>query len=83
MDSVQYIINSIVSAPIFGAIVNALAIMLGATVGLFFKRGIPNKIGDTLSKGLALCVLMIGIQGIMKGENTLVTILSVVIGGHI
>ena len=81
MDSVQNIINSIVSAPIFGAIVNALAIMLGATVGLFFKRGIPDKIGDTLSKGLALCVLMIGIQGIMKGENTLVTILSVVIGG--
>ncbi len=83
MDSVQNIINPIVSAPIFGAAVNALAIMLGALVGLLFKRGIPERIGSTLSKGLALCVLMIGIQGIMKGENTLVTILSVVLGGLI
>ncbi len=81
MDSVQNILEPLLSAPLLGAAVNALAIVLGALIGLLFKRGIPERIGNTLSKGLALCVLMIGIQGIMKGENTLVTILSVVLGG--
>ena len=83
MDSVQNILEPLFNAPIFGAAVNAFAIILGALIGLLFKRGIPERIGNTLSKGLALCVLMIGIQGIMKGENTLVTILSVVLGGLI
>ena len=81
MDSVQNIIGTIVNAPLFGVTVNAFAIVVGALVGLLFKKGIPERIGDTLSKGLALCVLMIGIQGIMKGQNTLITILSVVFGG--
>ena len=83
MDFVQNILEPLLNAPIFGAAVNAFAIILGALIGLLFKRGIPERIGNTLSKGLALCVLMIGIQGIMKGENTLVTILSVVLGGLI
>ena len=83
MDFVQNILKQLLNAPIFGAAVNAFAIILGALIGLLFKRGIPERIGNTLSKGLALCVLMIGIQGIMKGENTLVTILSVVLGGLI
>ena len=83
MDFVQNILKPLLNAPIFGAAVNAFAIILGALIGLLFKRGIPERIGNTLSKGLALCVLMIGIQGIMKGENTLVTILSVVLGGLI
>ncbi len=83
MDSAQNILEPLFNAPIFGAVVNAFAIIIGALIGLLFKRGIPERIGNTLSKGLALCVLMIGIQGIMKGENTLVTILSVVLGGLI
>lgn len=39
--------------------------------------------GDTIMKGLGLCVLMIGINGILKGEKTLVTIVSVAVGGLI
>ena len=81
MDSVQNIIEAVVNAPVFGALVNAVTIIFGALLGLLFKKGIPERISDTLSKGLALCVLMIGAQGIMKGSNTLVTILSVVLGG--
>ena len=81
MDSVQNIIEAVINAPIFGALVNAVTIIFGALLGLLFKKGIPERISDTLSKGLALCVLMIGAQGIMKGSNTLVTILSVVLGG--
>ena len=34
-------------------------------------------------KGLALCVLLIGISGALKGENTLIAILSIAIGAII
>ncbi|MBQ4137888.1 MAG: DUF554 domain-containing protein [Clostridia bacterium] len=64
-----------------GAIVNALAVIIGAGVGMLLKKGIPDRVSDTIMKGLALCVIMIGIQGMLKGENTLITILSVVLGG--
>ncbi|MBQ7821656.1 MAG: DUF554 domain-containing protein [Clostridia bacterium] len=67
----------------FGAIVNTVAVLIGGCIGLLLKKGIPDRIGDTIMKGLALCVLLIGIQGILKGQNTLVTILSMVIGGLI
>lgn len=81
MESVQNIIEAITGTPLLGAIVNSIAVIIGALLGLLLKKGIPERIGDTVSKGLALCVLMIGIQGMMKGQNALITILSVVVGG--
>ncbi len=63
-----------------GVIVNFLSVIVGSLVGLVFKRGIPERIGDTIQKGVGLCVLLIGINGIGSGENTLITVISVVIG---
>lgn len=81
MDSIKNLISAISDTALLGATVNALAVIIGAGVGITLKRGIPERIADTVMKGLALCVLMIGLQGMMKGENTLVTILSIVLGG--
>lgn len=36
--------------------------------------------GDSLMKGLGLCSLYIGISGAFKGENTLIMIISIVLG---
>lgn len=63
--------------------INVGAVLLGGTVGLFFNRSFPQHIADTVMKGLALCVLYIGISGALEGNYILVTILSVALGGAI
>ncbi|MFL0246434.1 DUF554 domain-containing protein [Candidatus Clostridium stratigraminis] len=66
-----------------GTIVNALAIIGGSLVGFILKGGIPKKINETIIKGLALCILVIGISGAIKSQNMLVVICSIVIGALI
>ncbi len=63
-----------------GAIVNTLAAVVGGLLGSLLKKGIPARFADLVQKGLALCVLYIGIKGSLVGTNTLVTILSLVLG---
>ncbi len=64
-------------------IVNAIAVIVGAALGMLLKKGIPEKISDVVMKGVALCVLYIGISGSLKGTNTLIAIISIVIGAVI
>lgn len=66
-----------------GTIVNALAILAGSLLGFVLKGGIPERINDTIIKGLSLCVLIIGITGAIKTNNMLLVICSVAIGGLI
>lgn len=63
-----------------GTIINTVAIIMGSLVGLFIKGGISEKISDTIMKGLALCVIYIGISGSLQGENTMVTIICIALG---
>ena len=63
-----------------GTIVNTGSIILGGSIGLIFKRGLPEKLSQQVMNGLALCVLYIGINGTMRGKHTLIIILSMVIG---
>lgn len=67
----------------FGVIVNSLAIAVGGVIGMLIGKGIPDKIKETVFTGLALCVMLIGISGAIKGENTILVILSIVIGAII
>lgn len=61
-------------------VVNTLTVLLGSAVGLLLKKGIPERITDTLMKGIGLCTIYIGLSGALKGENTLVLILSMALG---
>ncbi len=63
-----------------GTLVNTLAAVAGGLLGSLLKKGIPEKFTDLVQKGLALCILFIGIQGSLSGTNTLVTIISMVLG---
>ncbi len=63
-----------------GTIVNVAAILIGGCLGLLLKRGIPERLSDTLMKGLGLCTLYIGVSGSLEGSNTLVLIISMVVG---
>ncbi len=63
-----------------GAIINAIVIVIAGGIGLLFKKGIPVKIHERVMEGIGLAVIAISIPGILKGENTIVMILSIVIG---
>ena len=66
-----------------GTLVNSLTIIAGTVVGMLLGKFIPERMSDAVSKGVALCVLYIGIDGMLDGENTLVAIISTVIGAII
>lgn len=63
-----------------GTIVNVIAVLAGCCVGLLLGKLIPEHLGDAIQKGIALCVLYIGIEGMLDGTNALITILSMVLG---
>ncbi len=63
-----------------GVIVNMLAAIVGGTLGTLFKKGIPEKITNSIMIAVGLCVIYIGIDGALKGENTLVLIISMLLG---
>jgi uncharacterized protein len=70
-----------------GTIVNAAAIIAGSLAGILLKGGIPERINDTVMKGLSLCVFFIGITGVtgnstnLSSNDVLLIIFSMVIGG--
>lgn len=67
-----------------GTLVNTIAVVIGATIGLLFKKAIPQRLTDTVFKGLGLCTMFIGITGVFQDSvNTLVVIVSVVLGAVI
>ena len=82
---------------ITGSIINALAIVAGSAIGLLLKwlasrfssilpagsESLGKRLQDIIMQGVALCVLYIGISGSLKGSNTLVAILSMVLGAII
>ena len=37
-----------------GAVVNALAVFAGSAVGLLLKKGFPERMGDSIMKGLSM-----------------------------
>lgn len=63
-----------------GTIVNVVAVLLGCCVGLLLGKLIPERLGGAIEKGIALCVLYIGVDGLLDGTNALITILSMVLG---
>ena len=66
-----------------GTIVNAAAILVGGTLGLLLKKGIPERVSGGIMQGLGLIVIYIGISGMLKGQNVLIATISIVVGGAI
>jgi len=63
-----------------GVLVNVATVILGSTIGLVFKKGISKKYSEAVMTGIGFCTILIGIQGMLKGENVLVAIVSMVLG---
>lgn len=66
-----------------GTLVNTATVILGSTIGLFLGNILPERLRDTVMKGLGLCTLFIGITGMLGGENALITIISIAVGAVI
>lgn len=63
-----------------GVLVNVATVIIGSLIGLVFKKGIKQRFTDAVMTGIGLCTMLIGVQGMLKGENVLVTIVSMVFG---
>ncbi len=68
---------------LIGTLVNTGTVIAGSLIGLFLGNILPQRLQDTVMKGLGLCTLFIGITGLMGGENALITVLSMAIGAVI
>ncbi len=66
-----------------GVLVNTAAVALGGLIGLLCKRGIPPKVNEGVMTAVDLCVLYVGISGSLKGQNTIVLVLSMVLGAAV
>lgn len=65
---------------LLGTFVNSLAIILGGGIGLLLNKGLSEKLANAVMNALALCVLAIGVSGMLEGENILISILAMVAG---
>lgn len=66
-----------------GTIVNSLAIIVGAMLGVFLKKGIKEQYTSTIMDGMALTVVIIGISGAVEMNNLIVVLASIVLGSII
>ncbi|HAF60297.1 MAG TPA: DUF554 domain-containing protein [Clostridiales bacterium UBA9856] len=66
-----------------GVFVNTATVIIGSAIGLLFKKGISKRFTDAIMIGIGLCTIYIGISGALKGENTLILIVSIVVGAVI
>lgn len=67
-----------------GVAVNSAAVVIGVLLGLVLKKGISKKISDSVMTGVGLCVIFIGVGGLIPESNvqavSLAAIVSVVLG---
>ena len=66
--------------------INVILVLVGSAVGLLFKNLISEKLMSIITHALGLCVLGIGISGMIGTENMLCVIVCVVLGtiiGHV
>ena len=64
-----------------GTLVNTGAILFGSLLGLLLRRGLSQRLRDTVMQGLGLCVVLIGVKGAIGTSDTLCVIVSIVAGG--
>ena len=63
-----------------GTIINAVAILLGTLVGLLLRKGIHQRLQDTIAQGQGLCVILIGLTSAIKTADITCCIICMVIG---
>jgi len=60
--------------------INAALVLAGSLLGLLFKNIISERFTATITSALALCVMGIGISGMVGTQNTMCVIICMVVG---
>ena len=63
-----------------GTLINTVAILVGTALGLLLRKGIPERLRETVVQGQGLCVILIGLSGALKTGDTLCMIICMVAG---
>lgn len=66
-----------------GNIVNTAAVIFGSLLGMWLKKGIPDRIKDIIMTSMGLSILALGIKDGINFNNGMLIILFMVIGGII
>ncbi len=64
-----------------GPLVNAVAIVCGALIGIAIGSRLPDRIRTIVFQGLGLCTLLIGMQMALGTQSPLILIFSILLGG--
>lgn len=52
--------------PFLGTLVNFFVVLVCGSLGALIKKGVPKKISDALISAMAICVIYIGIDGVLE-----------------
>lgn len=63
-----------------GTLINAVVILIGTAIGLLLRRGIPERLRETVVFGQGLCVILIGLSSALKTADVTGVIICMVIG---
>ena len=63
-----------------GTIVNTLSIILGSLIGISLKNKFIKEKSNAIMGALGLCIIIIGLQGVIQYQEPLKLIVSLTIG---
>ena len=64
-------------------IVNALVVIIGSLIGIAFRSKVSKRYSKTITQGLGLCVIVIGVSTAMETANMISLIVCVSVGSLI
>lgn len=64
----------------YAVLINTMTVLAGSFIGIFLKKGIPEKYTRTTMTAIGLFSMVIGFQGAFESQNLLVLLISTVLG---
>ena len=65
---------------LLGSIVNGGAVVVGGLVGMFVGKLLPERLRTSVMAALSLMTIGIAVPGLLKSNNALIPIISMVVG---
>ena len=63
-----------------GVLVNTIAIVVGAIIGVIFKKALSEKVTSAVMISMGIATFIIGLQAALKVEKTLLLVISIAVG---
>ncbi|HEY5557919.1 DUF554 domain-containing protein [Acetobacterium sp.] len=66
-----------------GTIINAVTIIFCSIIGLLFKKALPQRLCETITQGMGLGIMIIGISMALKTQDIIILLVSLLFGAVI